>query len=111
MDDIISRLQKKDTYQIFAQPVDAEVVPDYYDVITNPMDFATMKKRLAKGLYKTWDDFQVHIELVRVLPEFGLLEKGMCGRARPESDCNGFKPGFPKRLKADTSALTPTVHV
>lgn len=64
MDDIIARLQKKDTYQIFAEPVDADVVLDYYDVIKDPMDFSTMKKRLKKGLYRTWDDFQAHVELV-----------------------------------------------
>ena len=58
-------LSKVDEYEIFADPVDASEVPDYYETITNPMDFSTMKSKVMKGEYgegsaaaaKLYEDF------------------------------------------------------
>ena len=58
-------LSKVDEYDIFADPVDASEVPDYYETITNPMDFSTMKSKVMKGEYgegsaaaaKLYEDF------------------------------------------------------
>ena len=33
----------------FTEPVDAEEVPDYYEVITKPMDLGTIQRRLQVG--------------------------------------------------------------
>jgi hypothetical protein len=49
----------------FNQPVDAEEVPDYYDIIQNPMDFGTIKKKLETGVYSDWSAFHVDMLLVR----------------------------------------------
>lgn len=58
-------LSKVDEYDIFADPVDASEVPDYYETITTPMDFSTMKSKVMKGEYgegsaaaaKLYEDF------------------------------------------------------
>ena len=35
----------------FAEPVSAAEVPDYASVISNPMDFATIRRKLRGGAY------------------------------------------------------------
>ncbi|KAK4381875.1 Histone acetyltransferase GCN5 [Sesamum angolense] len=35
----------------FKEPVDARDVPDYYDIIKDPMDLKTMSKRVESELY------------------------------------------------------------
>lgn len=35
-------------------------VPDYYDVIKDPMDFGTMYKKISKGVYQTLALFEVN---------------------------------------------------
>lgn len=40
----------------FAAPVNANDVPDYYTVITHPMDLATMETKLENNQYETVDD-------------------------------------------------------
>mmetsp|Transcript_14518 Transcript_14518/g.35382 ORF Transcript_14518/g.35382 Transcript_14518/m.35382 type:complete len:407 (+) Transcript_14518:487-1707(+) len=41
----------------FHTQVDGKVVKEYYKIITHPMDFGTMMKKINKGEYKTLDDF------------------------------------------------------
>lgn len=41
----------------FMTPVDKEEVPDYYDVIKNPMDFQTIREYINKDLFKNKADF------------------------------------------------------
>lgn len=62
--DIIHRLYKRDKQQIFAEPVNAEFVPDYYQVIKNPMDFSTMRKKVSQDEYKDFDSFADDIKLI-----------------------------------------------
>lgn len=52
---------RKDTYGVYAEPVDPDELLDYHDVIKHPMDFATMRKKLAKGAYLTLKDFEVSL--------------------------------------------------
>ncbi|KVI10318.1 Bromodomain-containing protein [Cynara cardunculus var. scolymus] len=56
---ILDKLQKKDTYGVFAEPVDPDELPDYHAVIKQSMDFATVRKKLAKGTYLTLEQFEV----------------------------------------------------
>ncbi|GFZ12528.1 DNA-binding bromodomain-containing protein [Actinidia rufa] len=49
LDLILDKLQKKDTYGVYAELVDPEELPDYHDVIEHPMDFATVRKKLRNG--------------------------------------------------------------
>ncbi|KAJ5779562.1 Histone acetyltransferase (Gcn5) [Penicillium paradoxum] len=41
----------------FAQPVNRDEVPDYYEVILEPMDLSTMEEKHEKDLYPTPQDF------------------------------------------------------
>ncbi|KAK7387095.1 hypothetical protein VNO78_27601 [Psophocarpus tetragonolobus] len=61
---ILDKLQKKDTYGVFAEPVDPEELPDYHDVIELPMDFATVRKKLANGSYNTLEQFENDVFLI-----------------------------------------------
>lgn len=33
--------------------------PGYFSVIQNPMDFKTMRQKLTRGEYQSWDALQV----------------------------------------------------
>ncbi|ORX50347.1 Bromodomain-domain-containing protein [Piromyces finnis] len=50
----------------FLQPVDpiALGVPDYYTVITNPMDLSTLRKKLENGEYESADQFETDCRLI-----------------------------------------------
>ncbi|KAK8642280.1 hypothetical protein V6N13_011632 [Hibiscus sabdariffa] len=61
---ILDRLQKKDTYGVFSEPVDPEELPDYHDIIAQPMDFLTVRKKLDGGAYTTLEQFEMDIFLI-----------------------------------------------
>ncbi|KAK8918506.1 Transcription initiation factor TFIID subunit 1-A [Platanthera zijinensis] len=58
---LLHKLQKNDIYGAFAEPVDPEELPDYHDVIEHPMDFSTVRKKLARGAYRFFEQFEVSI--------------------------------------------------
>lgn len=61
---VLQQLQEKDNYSIFAQPVSVKEVPDYLDVIKNPMDFSTMRKRIDDHCYRDLDEFESDFNLM-----------------------------------------------
>ncbi|XP_057976783.1 uncharacterized protein LOC131163940 [Malania oleifera] len=61
---ILDKLQKKDTYGVYAEPVDPEELPDYHDIIEHPMDFATVRKKLSNGSYSTLEQFESDVFLI-----------------------------------------------
>ncbi|XP_018515609.1 bromodomain-containing protein 1 isoform X1 [Lates calcarifer] len=61
---VLSQLQEKDQYSIFAQPVSTKEVPDYLDHIKNPMDFSTMRKRIDSHGYKNLEEFESDFNLI-----------------------------------------------
>ncbi|KAI9187143.1 hypothetical protein LWI28_024911 [Acer negundo] len=61
---ILDKLQKKDTYGVYAEPVDPEELPDYHEVIEHPMDFATVRKKLGNESYTTLDQFESDVFLI-----------------------------------------------
>ncbi|KAH9673494.1 hypothetical protein KPL70_018126 [Citrus sinensis] len=58
---ILNILQRKDTHEIFAEPVDTKEVEDYYEIIKEPMDFGTMRAKLHEGMYTSLDQFEARI--------------------------------------------------
>ncbi|XP_024627932.1 uncharacterized protein [Medicago truncatula] len=52
---------RKDTYEIFAEPVDPNEVENYYTIVKQPMDFGTMRAKLHEGMYKTLQQFEVEV--------------------------------------------------
>ncbi|KAF5175594.1 Bromodomain-containing protein, partial [Thalictrum thalictroides] len=61
---ILDRLQKKDTYGVYAEPVDPEELPDYHEIIENPMDFGTVRKKLEDGAYANLEQFENDVLLI-----------------------------------------------
>ncbi|XP_010477316.1 PREDICTED: bromodomain-containing protein 9-like [Camelina sativa] len=61
---ILDRLQKKDTYGVYSDPVDPEELPDYHEIITNPMDFSTVRKKLDSGAYASLEQFERDVFLI-----------------------------------------------
>lgn len=61
---ILHKLQKKDTYNAFAEPVDPEELPDYHDVIEHPMDFGTVRKKMDRGSYRSFEQFEDDVLLI-----------------------------------------------
>ncbi|XP_076941864.1 uncharacterized protein LOC143611549 [Bidens hawaiensis] len=61
---VIDTLQRKDIYEIFAEPVDPEEVEDYYEIIEEPMDFGTMRAKLHEGLYTSLEQFEHDVYLI-----------------------------------------------
>ncbi|GAV64950.1 Bromodomain domain-containing protein [Cephalotus follicularis] len=61
---ILDVLQRRDTHEIFAEPVDPEEVEDYYEIIKEPMDFGTMRAKLHEGMYKSLQQFEHDVFLI-----------------------------------------------
>jgi len=51
-------------YAIFAEPVDKEDAPDYYDIIQNPMDLSTMYDKVNKHQYNCAAEFLADANLI-----------------------------------------------
>ncbi|KAI0941499.1 hypothetical protein AcW1_003374 [Taiwanofungus camphoratus] len=50
--------------EAFLKPVSKTDVPDYYDVIANPMDLQTMLKKVKQKQYKSKKDFKDDLDLI-----------------------------------------------
>ncbi|XWS22043.1 hypothetical protein CRYUN_Cryun29cG0001100 [Craigia yunnanensis] len=61
---ILDILQRRDTYEVFAEPVDPEEVEDYYEIIKEPMDFGTMRAKLHEGMYISLQQFEHDVYLI-----------------------------------------------
>ncbi|XP_022744065.1 uncharacterized protein LOC111295001 [Durio zibethinus] len=61
---ILDRLQKKDGYGVFSEPVDPKELPDYHEVIEDPMDFGTIRKKLASSTYANLEQFEKDVFLI-----------------------------------------------
>merc|ERR1711862_741810 len=51
----LTNISKYDEYNLFADKVDENELPDYYDAIQNPMDFKTMRAKVQSGGYGSGD--------------------------------------------------------
>ncbi|MCL7028327.1 hypothetical protein MKW94_016950, partial [Papaver nudicaule] len=54
----------KDTYGVYAEAVDPEELPDYHEMIENPMDFGTIRKNLEKGTYTKLEQLEADVFLL-----------------------------------------------
>lgn len=61
---LLSALQTSSSAWPFLQPVNGEEVHDYYDVIKEPMDLATMEAKLDKDQYDSVEDFVKDVLLI-----------------------------------------------
>lgn len=61
---LLNDMQNHTSAWPFAQPVNREEVPDYYEVIKQPMDLSTMEERLQADLYPKPEDFVYDAKLI-----------------------------------------------
>ncbi|XP_072527928.1 bromodomain-containing protein 1b isoform X1 [Salminus brasiliensis] len=61
---VLDQLQEKDQARVFAQPVSIKEVPDYFDHVSHPMDFSTMRKRVSAHEYNNLDEFEDDFNLI-----------------------------------------------
>ncbi len=54
---IIKKLRECKNSWPFRKPVDQKEVPDYFEVITEPMDIQTLENNLESGCYKNKEIF------------------------------------------------------
>ena len=62
--DMLKILLRDKRFTYFSQPIDAEDVPDYYDVIENPMTFSIMLEKVNKHCYSCVKQFTQDIDLI-----------------------------------------------
>ena len=62
--DILKKLQRKDLLGMFANPVTEAIAPGYFDIITAPMDFRTMRENVRLGKYTLWAGFAAELQLI-----------------------------------------------
>ncbi|KAL1925618.1 uncharacterized protein VTP21DRAFT_501 [Calcarisporiella thermophila] len=61
---IVDELFKEKKYKEFSRPVDPELMPDYYNVVTQPMDLQTLREKINMHEYLTVADFLEDIDLM-----------------------------------------------
>jgi hypothetical protein len=63
---LLKRAQKHSKGRCFVEPVDPEElgIPDYFDVIKQPMDFGTVAKKLTGNEYASQDDYAADMRLI-----------------------------------------------
>ena len=51
-------------YSPFARPVDPNVVPDYYDIVKEPMDLSLIQENIDLGVYLSPEQFMKDLQLI-----------------------------------------------
>ena len=64
LQEIFTNIEKSEHAWPFLEPVNAQEVQDYYNVIKDPMDLSKIKEKLNNGLYKTKEMFVADINLM-----------------------------------------------
>ncbi|XP_069957111.1 bromodomain-containing protein 7 isoform X2 [Cherax quadricarinatus] len=64
LDHLLMLLEKKDPQQFFAWPVTDAIAPGYSSIISQPMDFSTMKLKIQENGYTNLKQFQSDFELM-----------------------------------------------
>ncbi|XP_014667126.1 PREDICTED: ATPase family AAA domain-containing protein 2-like isoform X1 [Priapulus caudatus] len=62
--DILNKLARDRRFLIFTKPVDIEEVPDYMDVIRNPMDLQNMMSKIDTHRFQTVQEFMDDVNLI-----------------------------------------------
>ncbi|KAM3928758.1 bromodomain-containing protein 9 isoform 3-T3 [Leptodactylus fuscus] len=60
----LRQLQRKDPHGFFAFPVTDQIAPGYFMIIKHPMDFSTMKEKIASNEYKSITEFKADFKLM-----------------------------------------------
>ena len=61
---ILRKLQRHPLASPFLEPVDLSCVPDYLDVVREPMDLSTVERKLAEGKYTSAYEFSADVRKI-----------------------------------------------
>lgn len=64
IEEIIDKAINFDSTKLFHQPVKKKEYPDYYAIIQNPMDMATMKTKTKRCEYQSLNDLNQDVEQI-----------------------------------------------
>ncbi|KAI9090462.1 hypothetical protein DFS34DRAFT_637443 [Phlyctochytrium arcticum] len=64
IEDLVLKLRGHTSAAIFLEPVDRNVLPDYYDRIKQPIDLQTILSKLRGGKYKRPSAFEADVQLL-----------------------------------------------
>uniref|UniRef100_A0A8C3YID4 Bromodomain-containing protein 9 n=1 Tax=Catagonus wagneri TaxID=51154 RepID=A0A8C3YID4_9CETA len=64
LEHFVRQLQRKDPHGFFAFPVTDAIAPGYSMIIKHPMDFGTMKDKIAANEYKSVTEFKADFKLM-----------------------------------------------
>ena len=62
--DVWAKLTDQEESLPFLAKVDKLLIPNYYKIITNPMDFDLIKRKLLAGNYVYDRDFEIDVRLI-----------------------------------------------
>ncbi|XP_043662093.1 peregrin [Drosophila teissieri] len=61
---LLDALEARDSMQIFREPVDTSEVPDYTDIVKQPMDLGTMRTKLKECQYTSLEQLEADFDLM-----------------------------------------------
>ncbi|CAG8587255.1 21982_t:CDS:2 [Dentiscutata erythropus] len=64
MKEIFNRLKSHPSSLPFHEPVNGDDVPDYYDIIKDPMDLSTVSKRMENNRYRSLLEFAIDMQKI-----------------------------------------------
>ncbi|KAJ1402741.1 Bromodomain-like superfamily [Sesbania bispinosa] len=64
LENVLDYIQRKDSNEFFAEPMNPDVGGNYYKVVKEPMDFGTMRAKLYEGLYTNIEGFKRDVYLI-----------------------------------------------
>eukprot|EP00127_Corallochytrium_limacisporum_P000153 Clim_evm14s6 gene=Clim_evmTU14s6 len=93
-DKVLPALNKYPPAHWFKKPVDPKALPQYYDFIKNPMDFATVRKKIMDYSYQRADDVTKDLELI-----FDNARRFNPAGTQPHEDANHTQKKLEELLK------------
>lgn len=129
LDHLLRALEKKDPHQFFAWPVTDDIAPGYSSIISQPMDFLSIRQKVDDNEYATLhefgDDFRLmcgnaikynHVDTVYHKAAKRLLHVG-AKMLQPEQLLRSLRPLMvymraltPRELGFDLAAQTESMH-
>lgn len=61
---VLSALRKHEEGWVFEEPVTEAIAPGYFEIVTKPMDYVTVEKKLEEHAYKD------RVEVNKPLPNY-----------------------------------------
>ena len=65
LEDVRAAVESRPSAGPFHKPVNPKAVPNYYQIISYPMDLSTIKEKISKYEYRTADQMLKDFELMK----------------------------------------------